>query len=208
MTKKKDTPPLTHEETIELLDKAIRNPNTKPVELVRLTKVRANISATPSLPSDQVLWKPEDIFLIEPDDTPEEMAIKEAANAIIQAPGFWTIGPDGNRWGPEMRMQGRWMGIVNGPPVGEWEETAKVYGEVRRKRSRTDVEEVPKPEVSASQREANAANAESIRKQYLHPNEEVKTVEQPTGLHPDVKRVIEEHRRRAQEKADDPDIIL
>lgn len=133
MTKKKDTQPLTHEETIALLDKAIRNPHTKGVELARLTTARAKLSATPSLPSNQVSWKPEDLYTIEPDDTPETIANKEAANAIIQAPGFWTMGPDGNRWGPVMREQGRYQGPINGHPVGEWTELAKVLDDVGRK---------------------------------------------------------------------------
>jgi hypothetical protein len=109
MTKKKDTLPLTHEETIELLDKAIRNPHTKPVELARLTTARAKLSPTPSLPSNQVLLKEEDLFN-EGDVNVWKKCVEciKSANEIIQTPGFWTLGPDGNRCGPESRRQGRY----------------------------------------------------------------------------------------------------
>jgi hypothetical protein len=129
MTKTKNTPaPLTRGETLELLEKAMRKPGIKPATLLKLEAAHSKLLGKQPIPSpapSHVLWKPEDLFIIEPDDTPERIADKEAANAIIQADGFWSIAPDGRRWGPEQRQQERTFGE-------EWQETVYALEKVQR----------------------------------------------------------------------------
>ena len=52
-------------------------------------------------PAPIALWRPEDLHIIKAGDTPEQIADKNAANEIIKAPGFWTIGPDGKQVGAD-----------------------------------------------------------------------------------------------------------
>jgi hypothetical protein len=133
MITKKDKPaPLTREETLELLDKAMRKPRIKPSELLKLEAARSKLlSSEPasSAVTTQVLWKPEDLFIIEPGDTPQKIADKKEANAIIQADGFWSIAPDGRRWGPQQRQQGRTFGE-------EWQETVYALEKVQQARAK------------------------------------------------------------------------
>jgi hypothetical protein len=81
-------------------------------------------------------WLESDLF---PMDWPngEPITAIKAANEIIKAPGFWTLGPDGERWGPEMRKQGRRFGSItaSGQDTGIWEETGIVLEEVMRKKA-------------------------------------------------------------------------
>jgi hypothetical protein len=214
MIEKKKKPPLTREETLELIEKAMRKPGMGGKTLSKLQTQRSKLLEGQQTPSSSpvVMWKPEDLFTIKPDDTSEKIADKEAANQIIQADGFWTIGPDGNRWGPLMRQQRRYIGPVNGASVGEWEELCKVLDTVKRTRERAaapQAEEAPntKPEVSASQCEAEATQADALRKS-LNVTE-LDVVGQPDdGLSFEVRESMEKHRREEQDRADNPKIIL
>lgn len=210
-------------EQMKLLSNLLRK-TTDPSEAVKITQQMNALrrmrtprkavakAGTPQNTPPVVLWKPEDLFTIEPDDTPERVADKNAANETIKAPGFWTLGPDGNRWGPVMRQQGRYLGPVNGDPVGEWEELWTVFEGIEYARWRAEYEasETTMPAETSADAAQDAAQADALRKKHLNPKDQepVSTKQTIPGLDPGVERVIEEAKRKTQEKADDPDIIL
>ena len=161
MIAKKKKPALTREEALELIENAMRKPGIGTKTLLKLQGARSKLvgeQPTPAPATSQVLWKPEDLFSEDREKWVREefehwathyegrypMSIEEveksvpsledikAANEFIKSDGFWTLGPDGNRWGPVMRTQGRYIGPVNGDPVGEWLELTGALGHAAR----------------------------------------------------------------------------
>lgn len=200
MSTNKDATPLTAEETLEALAKVIRNPRTKASSLLKAQAAHSKLlkkqpkASTPPEP----LWKPEDFFPVDgswPNSEPIE-ALK-AANEIIKAPGFWTL-VDGERWGPEMRKQGRRFGSItaSGQDTGIWEETGIVLEEVMNKMGSTKA--LPTPAVV---RRVQPVATEIPR----HLSEfAVEDVE----LHPLAKKAMEDRQRKERERIENPEIIV
>jgi len=101
MTKPKDAP-LTREETLELLEKAMRKPGVKPHELVNLQAAHSKLLGKQPTPSPA------------PSSKGEPYTYTNYIGEVETIPDFWTIGADGKKWSPEMRRQGRYIEYPEG----------------------------------------------------------------------------------------------
>jgi hypothetical protein len=101
MSPKKDAP-LTREETIELLEKAMRKPGIRSSTLLKLEAARSKLLGKQPTPSPA------------PSSKGEPYTYTNYIGETETIPDFWTIGPGGKKWSPEMRRQDRYIEYPEG----------------------------------------------------------------------------------------------